>query len=151
MALHDSLYYQSHSYVVKVGESINRYRSIVKDLIHPTGHIFFGEVAIRSDINAQASIYNRVFDGTNVSRSFIPTLYIGSKVDALGIIYEDHTWDSLGIDNEYSIELENEVGVLRAERYYQEGTTIYDQITGCLLYTSPSPRDLSTSRMPSSA
>ena len=24
-------------------------------------------------------------------------------------------------------------------------------ITGCLLYTSPSPRDLSTSRMPSSA
>ena len=26
-----------------------------------------------------------------------------------------------------------------------------DEITGCLLYTSPSPRDLSTSRMPSSA
>ncbi len=26
-----------------------------------------------------------------------------------------------------------------------------DPLTGCLLYTSPSPRDLSTSRMPSSA
>ena len=130
MAIHDSLYYQSHSYVVKVGESINRWRSIVKDLIHPTGHIFFGEVAIKNNINAQANIYNRVFDGTNVSRSFIPTLYIGSKVDALGIIFEDHTWDSLGIDNEYSIELENEVGVLRAERYYQEGSTVYDQVTG---------------------
>ena len=25
------------------------------------------------------------------------------------------------------------------------------ELTGCLLYTSPSPRDLSTSRMPSSA
>ena len=25
------------------------------------------------------------------------------------------------------------------------------QVKGCLLYTSPSPRDLSTSRMPSSA
>ena len=25
------------------------------------------------------------------------------------------------------------------------------RLTGCLLYTSPSPRDLSTSRMPSSA
>ena len=130
MAVHDSRYYQSHSYVVKVGESINRWRSIVKDLVHPTGHIFFGEVAIRNNINAQANIYNRVFDGTNVSRSFIPTLYIGSKVDALGIIYEDHTWDPLGIDNEYSVGLENEVGVLRAERYYQEGSTIYDQITG---------------------
>ena len=28
---------------------------------------------------------------------------------------------------------------------------VIDQIKGCLLYTSPSPRDLSTSRMPSSA
>ena len=27
----------------------------------------------------------------------------------------------------------------------------YDNVIGCLLYTSPSPRDLSTSRMPSSA
>ena len=27
----------------------------------------------------------------------------------------------------------------------------FDQIWDCLLYTSPSPRDLSTSRMPSSA
>ena len=26
-----------------------------------------------------------------------------------------------------------------------------ENISGCLLYTSPSPRDLSTSRMPSSA
>eukprot|EP00831_Metopus_contortus_P067887 TRINITY_DN60634_c0_g1_i1.p1 TRINITY_DN60634_c0_g1~~TRINITY_DN60634_c0_g1_i1.p1 ORF type:complete len:222 (+),score=30.22 TRINITY_DN60634_c0_g1_i1:161-826(+) len=30
-------------------------------------------------------------------------------------------------------------------------TVIFDQTKNCLLYTSPSPRDLSTSRMPSSA
>ena len=29
--------------------------------------------------------------------------------------------------------------------------TLTPDVTGCLLYTSPSPRDLSTSRMPSSA
>ena len=29
--------------------------------------------------------------------------------------------------------------------------TVDLELTGCLLYTSPSPRDLSTSRMPSSA
>ena len=28
---------------------------------------------------------------------------------------------------------------------------MYDKLQACLLYTSPSPRDLSTSRMPSSA
>ena len=31
------------------------------------------------------------------------------------------------------------------------GTTGYEEAGSCLLYTSPSPRDLSTSRMPSSA
>ena len=31
------------------------------------------------------------------------------------------------------------------------GMALCDPFSGCLLYTSPSPRDLSTSRMPSSA
>ena len=31
------------------------------------------------------------------------------------------------------------------------GNQIFGVVGGCLLYTSPSPRDLSTSRMPSSA
>ena len=50
-ALLDSKYYQSHSYVVRIGESINKYRSIVKDLVHPTGHIFFGEVAVTNTVS----------------------------------------------------------------------------------------------------
>ena len=33
----------------------------------------------------------------------------------------------------------------------EEAKKAYDQGYHCLLYTSPSPRDLSTSRMPSSA
>ena len=51
--IQDGRYYQTHSYVVKVGESINKWRSALKDLIHPSGHIFFGEVAIKNDIGAQ--------------------------------------------------------------------------------------------------
>jgi hypothetical protein len=46
----DSKFYQSHSYVVRIGESINKFRSIVKDLVHPTGHIFFGEVAVTNNV-----------------------------------------------------------------------------------------------------
>ena len=34
---------------------------------------------------------------------------------------------------------------------YQGKNQLYKSTNGCLLYTSPSPRDLSTSRMPSSA
>ena len=50
--IHDNHRYQSHSYVVKVGESINKWRSIVKDLLHPAGHIFFGEVAIENVVKS---------------------------------------------------------------------------------------------------
>ena len=39
---------------------------------------------------------------------------------------------------------------LRAE-YVCGNCSAYNQTDDCLLYTSPSPRDLSTSRMPSSA
>ena len=52
--IHDSHKYQSHSYIVKVGESINKWRSVVKDLLHPAGHIFFGEVAIKSVSDASS-------------------------------------------------------------------------------------------------
>ena len=40
-----------------------------------------------------------------------------------------------------------------SEEYYETKATIFNALfeTICLLYTSPSPRDLSTSRMPSSA
>ena len=48
--IQDSFLYQTHSYVIKVGESINKYRSAVKELVHPAGHIFFGEVAIKSEL-----------------------------------------------------------------------------------------------------
>ena len=51
MSITDSKFYQSHSYVVRIGESINKFRSIVKDLVHPAGHIFFGEVAVTNNVS----------------------------------------------------------------------------------------------------
>ena len=43
------------------------------------------------------------------------------------------------------------VKLLAAFNKNQFGLFDYLRLPGCLLYTSPSPRDLSTSRMPSSA
>ena len=42
-------------------------------------------------------------------------------------------------------------GILDEEGYVQNDITVDALVKHCLLYTSPSPRDLSTSRMPSSA
>ena len=70
--IHDGKFYQSHSYVVKVGESINKWRGVVKDLLHPAGHIFFGEVAIKNLISTVADSQVR----------FLPTIMIPLTTDA---------------------------------------------------------------------
>ena len=43
------------------------------------------------------------------------------------------------------------LGLLRKNATQRHGVTKWNRGITCLLYTSPSPRDLSTSRMPSSA
>ena len=62
--IHDNHRYQSHSYVVRVGESINKWRSVVKDLLHPAGHIFFGEVAIHNTVKSTDVGYTLDGDST---------------------------------------------------------------------------------------
>ena len=89
--IHDGQVYQDFSYIIKVGRSINDYRSIIKSLLSPAGTIFFGEVAIRSLVDARAEIYNVHFDGIATTRAFVPTLIIGSRTDVADIALEDGT------------------------------------------------------------
>jgi len=44
--IQDSNYYQDYSYVIKAEVAIDKYRKVVKDLIHPAGTKLFGEVSI---------------------------------------------------------------------------------------------------------
>ena len=97
--IQDSKLYQSHSYIIKVGESINNYRSIVKDLVHPSGHLFFGEVAVKSQILSSG------FDGRFevnpenqmgiVSSTFVPTIIIPS-FPTDNVLMEDSPTDGSG-------------------------------------------------------
>jgi len=67
--IQDGEYYQTHSYVVKVGESINKWRSVLKELLHPAGHIFFGEVQVENSIDSAMTM------------QFRPTIYITEFID----------------------------------------------------------------------
>ena len=134
MRIHDSYQYQDFSYKIKVGKSINDYRSLIKSLLSPAGTIFFGEVSIRNQIDGSAEIYNENFDGTKTARSFIPTLIIGSKIDTADIQLEDGTYS--GEDNVFSsfegrIQLETEEGILTTERFLSiSADTVKDQSSG---------------------
>ena len=92
--------------LIKVGKGVDEYRSLVKSLLSPAGTIFFGEVSIRNEIDARADIYNVDFDGSRTTRSFIPTLIIGSKIDAADIQLEVGTYyyilELKGYDKKYN-------------------------------------------------
>ncbi len=46
--IQDSLYYQDYSYVVRVSESINKWRDSIKRSVHPSGFYVTGEVNIQT-------------------------------------------------------------------------------------------------------
>ena len=49
--LQDNYYYQEFSYVVRVTELVDKYRDIIKNLVHPAGTKMFGTYNIRSAAN----------------------------------------------------------------------------------------------------
>ena len=95
--IQDGKLYQTHSYIIKVGESIDKYRSIVKDLVHPSGHIFFGEVAVESVIVQDDRDGRFSVDPDNTlgvqSTTFVPTLVMVLE-QTEHILLEDATRDS---------------------------------------------------------
>ena len=58
--LQDSLFYQDFSYVIRSGLSFDRYRDIVKEVIHPAGLEFFGEIVITSTISLVANFTSEI-------------------------------------------------------------------------------------------
>ena len=55
MRIQDSLYYQDFSYVIKVGQSIARWRDAFKKTMHTSGFYFTGQVDIESRVTVTAS------------------------------------------------------------------------------------------------
>ena len=54
--IQDSNYYQAFSYVIKIDQSLNTYKTIVKNLIHPAGMAIFGEYDLRNEFTIQTAI-----------------------------------------------------------------------------------------------
>ena len=50
--IQDSRYYQVFSYVIKSGLSVDRYKKVIKDLVHPAGMELFGKVFIESEMDS---------------------------------------------------------------------------------------------------
>ena len=73
----------------------------------------------------------------------------------IGILLTDHVLEDLqvkhGDQNDFYNKIFTEADPNIRLKIYDVTEDVYPEDIDCLLYTSPSPRDLSTSRMPSSA
>ena len=69
--IQDSLYYQEYSYVIKVGQSIDKYREAVKKLLHPIGLALFGEVRVQSFAKTPTLLPLSVVEIQKIIRRFI--------------------------------------------------------------------------------
>ena len=71
--IQDSLYYQDYSYVVRVSQSINKWRDSIKRAVHPTGFYVTGEVNIQTRLSGGvkqpvgATLSSGLFSGTSDS------------------------------------------------------------------------------------
>jgi hypothetical protein len=54
--IQDSRYYQAYSYVLKINEKLESYKSAVKTLVHPAGVALFGEYDIKNEFDISASL-----------------------------------------------------------------------------------------------
>ena len=68
--IQDSLYYQDYSYVIRVAESINKWRDSIKRAVHPSGFYVTGEVNIQTRLAGGvkqpvgATLSSGLFSGT---------------------------------------------------------------------------------------
>jgi len=77
MRVQDSLYYQDYSYVIKVGQSIARWRDAFKKTMHTAGFYFTGQVDIESKITVTAG---GPVKGVTSGREEVPFLQIANTI-----------------------------------------------------------------------
>jgi hypothetical protein len=84
--IQDRDYYQKFSYVVKVKQSLDKYRSVLKNLIHPAGMKLFGEYAT---VDEGVNLYLPIRDASDNLVSTITRTYDFYKGN-VGINYSSH-------------------------------------------------------------
>ena len=88
-----------------------------------------------------------------VALRLIPCLDVahGRVVKGVNFVNLRDSGDPVELACRYSDEGADELVFLDIRASVENRNTLVDLVSSCLLYTSPSPRDISGSRMPSSA
>lgn len=132
--IQDSYYYQDFSYVIKSGLEISTYRDIVKNIIHPSGLEFFGEISILNEIDVHITNLEDIINVTILTLSELNltvdvlkdiTLEFEESIDLKAIeaqyLLSVLTWGTIPISYEANTFIYEQLNTLFASPYYIYG------------------------------
>ena len=137
--IQDRDYYHNYSYVVKIRESIEKYRKALKDLVHPSGTKLFGEYIYLDD-----NVVNEKGSSTeNSTKQYIltdgVTYLVNNQVNSMNTLSISMNTSSLSVNSE--ITLQFATGNIAA--WNTTANTIFYKVkhvvneSSVILYTSP--------------
>jgi len=94
--LQDNKYYQNFSYVLKTDFDVNDYRNSVKRLVHPSGLVMFGELAIRSKVSVEMfdKGERNVETETSAGDKKYRTLVLSSNAASMNVQFSNTYWNN---------------------------------------------------------
>ena len=114
--IQDSKYYQAFSYVLKVDERLENYKSIVKTLLHPTGMALFGEYDLRNEFDLGTELESMLkYLALTFQDNFLTNAEISAKDFGKGLtdsistseVYVSSLSKPLGSQTDYDSNTEN--------------------------------------------
>jgi hypothetical protein len=82
--LQDNFYYQEFSYVVRVSEMLNKYRNVIKSLVHPAGVKLFGDYIISSVANVNITLID---EAPSIARGAVRESVTAVATDTATAVY----------------------------------------------------------------
>jgi len=100
----DSRYYQAFSYVIKIDKSLDTYKTIVKNLIHPSGMAIFGEYDLRNEFTINTAVESLIkilsitVNDTAVSGTNLEIKDISKIINS--VVYDHYLNDGYTLDSD---------------------------------------------------
>ena len=141
--LQDSVFYQEYSYVVHSQQYINRYRDILKKLVHPAGVALFGQIAfvdilsttvatVEDEIVIQLSANNTTIADSVGASSFIridPNEIIEASANNIAILQENPIFEwRLGYTNGVQNVVNNQIAFVASRPLSDLASVVLDAI-----------------------
>ena len=139
--IQDSFYYQDFSYAIDSSVSISEWKDVVIKNVHPASFKVFGQLNVsESGYIPNKELTFELTKSVELAReAIVPNIQNFALVEP---IYQEFNNTEV---------LFRQKRLTSSENILTSVVQRLDDISNCLLYTSPSPRDATLSRMPSSA